>query len=205
MLAQSPRRAMPDLILASSSPYRRALLERLGLPFEAVSPDIDETPRAGEASEALALRLAAAKAAKVAEARPDAVIIASDQVAVAEGPEGHALLGKPGNRANAIAQLNRLSGSTARFLTSLCVRQPDGGEQLEVQTTEVRFRMLGPREITRYVDRDRPFDCAGAFRSEGLGIALFEHIEGNDPNALIGLPLILLCQMLRRANFDPLA
>ena len=196
---------MTDLILASSSPYRRALLERLGLPFEAVSPNIDETPRAGEATEALALRLAAAKAAKVAEARPDAVIIASDQVAVAEGQEGYALLGKPGGRAKAIAQLTRLSGGRARFLTGLCVREPGGQEQLEVETTEVRFRTLEPGEITRYVDRDTPFDCAGAFRSEGLGIALFERIKGNDPNALVGLPLILLCHMLRRVNFDPLA
>ena len=196
---------MTELILASSSPYRRSLLDRLGLPFEALSPDIDETPHPGEAAEALVLRLAAAKAAKIAEARPHAVIIASDQVAVAGGSQGGAILGKPGDRAGAIAQLTRLSGHRARFLTSLCVRQPNGSQQLDAETTEVHFRELGDREIAHYVDRDAPFDCAGAFRSEGLGIALFKRIDGNDPNALIGLPLIRLCDMLRCAGFDPLA
>ena len=195
---------MTELILASSSPYRRTLLERLGLPFEALSPDIDETPLPGEAAEALVLRLAAAKAAKIAEARPNAVIIASDQVALADGPQGGAMLGKPGGRAGAIAQLTRLSGRRARFLTSLCVRQPNGSQQLEAETTDVHFRTLSGQEIANYVDRDAPFDCAGAFRSEALGIALFQRIEGEDPNALIGLPLIRLCEMLRRAGFDPL-
>lgn len=196
---------MTPLILASSSPYRRTLLERLGLPFEALSPDIDETPHPDEAAEALVLRLAAAKAAKVAEARPGAVIIASDQVAVADGPQGGAILGKPGDRAGAIAQLTRLSGRRARFLTSLCVREPNGGQQLEAETTDVHFRTLSDPEIARYVDREAPFDCAGAFRAEGLGIALFKGIEGNDPNALIGLPLIRLCEMLRRIGMDPLS
>lgn len=196
---------MTELILASSSPYRRALLERLGLPFEALSPDIDETRHPGEAAEALVVRLAAAKAAKIAPARPNAVIIASDQVAMANGPQDDAILGKPGDRAGATAQLTRLSGLRARFLTSLCVRQPNGSQQLEVETTDVHFRTLSDREIARYVDRDAPFDCAGAFRSEGLGIALFKRIDGNDPNALVGLPLIRLCRMLRGAGLDPLA
>ena len=196
---------MTELILASSSAYRRALLERLGLPFEALSPGIDETPHPGEAAEALVLRLAAAKAAKIAAARPAAVIIASDQVAVADGPQGSAMLGKPGDGAGAIAQLTRLSGRWARFLTSLCVREPGGRLQLETETTRVRFRRLSNPEIVRYVDHEAPFDCAGSFRSEGLGIALFKRIKGDDPNALIGLPLIRLCRMLRRAGLDPLA
>ncbi len=195
---------MTPLILASSSPYRRALLERLGLPFEALSPDIDETPHPDEAAEALVLRLAAAKAAKIAAARPNAIIIASDQAAVANGPEGGAILGKPGHGAGAIAQLTRLSGRWARFLTSLCVREPNGDQQLETEITQVHFRTLSNAEIVRYVARDAPLDCAGSFRSEGLGIALFKRIEGEDPNALIGLPLIRLCRMLRQAGVDPL-
>jgi len=199
-----PAHAMTELILASSSPYRRALLERLGLPFEALSPDIDETPHPGEAAEALVRRLATAKAAKIAEAHPNAVIIASDQVAVTDGPQGSAILGKPGDGAGAIAQLTCLSGHWARFLTSLCVREPSGSQQLETETTQVHFRTLSNQEIAHYVEREAPFDCAGSFRSEGLGIALFERIEGNDPNALIGLPLIRLCRMLRQAGMDPL-
>ena len=195
---------MTELILASSSPYRRILLERLGLPFESLSPDIDETPHANETAEALVRRLAAAKAARVAQDRPGAIIIASDQVAVADGPDGSAILGKPGDRAGAIAQLTRLSGGEAQFLTSLCVRQPSGRQQLETETTQVHFRTLSNPEITHYVAREAPFDCAGSFRSEGLGIALFKGIEGNDPNALIGLPLIRLCRMLRHAGMDPL-
>ncbi len=195
---------MTQLVLASSSPYRRTLLERLGLPFEALSPDIDETPHPGEAAEALVLRLATAKAAKVAAARPNAIIIASDQAAVAAGPEDGAMLGKPGHGAGAVAQLTRLSGRWARFLTSLCVREPNGGQQLETEITQVHFRTLSRDEIGRYVARDAPLDCAGSFRSEGLGIALFKRIEGDDPNALIGLPLIRLCRMLRQAGVDPL-
>ena len=195
---------MSQLILASSSPYRRTLLERLGLPFEALSPNIDETPHPGEAAKALVLRLATAKAAKIAEARPNATIIASDQAAVADSPEGGAILGKPRHSAGAIAQLSRLSGRRARFLTSLCVREPNGSQQLETEVTQVHFRRLDNDEIARYVARDAPLDCAGSFRSEGLGIALFKRIEGDDPNALIGLPLIRLCRMLRQAGVDPL-
>ena len=193
-------------MLASSSRYRRTLLGRLGLPFEALSPDIDESSRPGESAQDLVLRLATAKAAKIAAARPNAVIIASDQVAVADGSQDGegAVLGKPGDRAGAIAQLTRLSGRRARFLTSLCVREPKGREQLDAVATRVHFRTLSRREITNYVDRETPFDCAGSFRSEGLGIALFERIEGDDPNALIGLPLIRLCDMLRRIGLDPL-
>ena len=197
-------RAMTELILASCSRYRRELLERLGLPFGVLNPDIDETPHPDETAEALVIRLAAAKAARIAAVRPEAIIIASDQVAVVDDPQGSAILGKPGGRAGAIAQLARLSGRRARFLTSLCVREPSGGQQIEAETTEVLFRTLSHREIAGYVDRDRPFDCAGSFRSEGLGIALFKRIEGNDPNALIGLPLIRLCHMLRRVGLDPL-
>ncbi len=195
---------MTELILASSSPYRRILLERLGLPFLALSPDIDETPYPGETAAALVQRLAAAKAAKIADGRPKAVVIASDQVAVADGTDGRVILGKPGDAPSAVAQLTRLSGRRVLFLTSLCVREPSGSEQLETESTHVHFRELRKEEIVRYVELETPFDCAGSFRSEGLGIALFNRIEGDDPNALIGLPLIRLCRMLRQAGLDPL-
>lgn len=220
---------MPELILASSSRYRQALLKRLGLSFRALRPDIDESPLPGEAATALVERLAAAKAAKVAATVADersdgigqaalvdpgndrrlpgkpAVIIGSDQVAVVDGPQGERVLGKPGNRAEAIAQLGVQSGREVRFLTSLCVRDADGGEQLATETTRVTFRSLSAVEIAAYVDRERPFDCCGAFRSEGLGLALTQRIEATDPNALIGLPLIRLCAMLRQLGLDPLA
>ncbi len=198
------RPIMPELILASSSRYRRALLGRLGLPFRALAADIDESPLPGEAAEALVERLAAAKAAKVAATVAGAIVIGSDQVAAVDGPTGERILGKPDDRSKAVAQLGVLSGREARFLTSLCVRDADGGEQLATETTHVRFKNLCAAEITSYIDREQPFDCCGAFRSEGLGVALTQRIEAADPNALIGLPLIRLCAMLRRVGQDPL-
>ena len=208
---------MPELILASSSRYRQELLRRLGLPFRVVSPDIDESPRPGEAAAALVERLAAAKAAKVGARLGEGVVVASDQVAVVAGPEGERILGKPGGRAKAIAQLAELSGREVYFLTSLCVREWVGGsggsgagarhagsEQLATETTLVQFRNLSAAEIERYVEQDQPFDCCGAFRSEGLGTSLLQRIESSDPSALVGLPLIRLCAMLRRVGLNPL-
>ena len=206
---------MPELILASSSRYRQELLRRLGLPFRVVSPDIDESPRPGEAAAALVERLAAAKAAKVAARLGEGVVVASDQVAVVAGPEGERILGKPGGRAKAIAQLAELSGREVYFLTSLCVREwvgggsgggtrHAGGEQLATETTLVQFRNLSAAEIERYVEQDQPFDCCGAFRSEGLGASLLQGSKSADPTALVGLPLIRLCAMLRRVGLNPL-
>lgn len=188
---------MRDLVLASSSRYRAALLARLELPFRAVAPAIDETPQDGEAPAALVLRLARQKAAAVAAECPRALIIGSDQVAVC----ADRVLGKPGSEAGAREQLALLSGTTVQFLTGLCLLDAASDtSQSTLVETRVRFRTLDPAEIADYVHREQPLDCAGAFKSEGLGIALFEAIEGDDPNALIGLPLIALCQMLRRAG-----
>lgn len=188
---------MKALVLASSSPYRAELLGRLGLPFLTDSPDIDETPAPGEDPSALVGRLARAKAAAVAERQPDALVIGSDQVAVCAAQ----VLGKPGTAARARDQLATLSGNTVTFLTGLCLLDATSGTaQLEVVATPVRFRRLGSAEIADYVRRERPLDCAGAFKSEGLGIALFESIGGEDPTALIGLPLIALCRMLAGAG-----
>ena len=199
---------MPELILASSSRYRRELLRRLGLPFRVLRPDIDESPLPGETAAVLVERLAAGKAAKVGDGLGEGVVVASDQVAVVDGPQGERILGKPGGRAEAVAQLAELSGREVCFLTSLCVRAWVGGsgdsEQLATETTLVRFRRLSAAEIERYVDQEQPFDCCGAFRSEGLGAALLQSIETADPSALIGLPLIRLCAMLRRVGLNPL-
>lgn len=197
---------MRKLILASSSPYRAQLLARLEIPFEAFSPDVDEHPRTGETPEQLVSRLALTKARALVSRHPDALIIGSDQVAVpTEAAEGAALLGKPGTAARAREQLARLSGRSVIFLTGLCLLDAASGQdQTRVVTTRVQFRPLDAREIERYVAREQPLDCAGAFKSEGLGIALFEAIEGDDPNALVGLPLIELCRMLGRAGVDVL-
>ena len=189
------------LILASSSKYRRALLARLGLPFEVAVPDIDESASPGEAPDQLVTRLAEAKARAVVNAEPDAIVIGSDQVAVSDG----AMLGKPGQRERAIAQLQDLSGRRVQFLTSVCVIGPKVEPRVEVEVSTVSFRRLTLSEITTYVDRERPFDCAGSFKSEGLGIALFESLGGDDPNALVGLPLLRLCRMLRAVGLDPLS
>jgi septum formation protein len=183
----------PRLILASTSPYRRALLERLGIDFGIVTPQVDETPQAGEAPAALARRLARAKALAVAETVPHAVVIGSDQVADLDGEP----VNKPGTHSAAVAQLRRLAGRTVRFHTALCVmrRVPERSVD-EVVTTTVRYRMLDDAAIERYLLRERPYDCAGSTKVEGLGIVLTDGILGSDPTALVGLPLIALTRHL---------
>jgi len=191
-----------ELVLASSSRYRRELLARLGVPFEHQSPAIDETPASGETPREMVLRLARAKAARVAVDRPSALIVGSDQTAV--GPDGE--LGKPGTPARAVAALQGLSGQSVSFLTALVLLDArSGDEQHHVDETVVHFRVLATSEIIQYVEREQPLDCAGAIKSEGLGVALLERIDNADPTALIGLPLIELCRMLRTAGFDPLS
>ena len=192
---------MPDLVLASSSRWRRQLLERLGLPFSCASPDIDETPRADETPQALVHRLALSKASRLAEAYPAHLIIGSDQVAVFDGE----ILGKPGDAATARANLARFSGRRVHFITGLALLDSaHGRHQVSHATYDVVFRRLSEAEIANYVAREQPFDSAGSFRMEGLGISLFEKLEGDDPSTLIGLPLIRLCAMLREAGLDPL-
>ena len=192
---------MPRLVLASGSRWRRQLLDRLALPYAWESPDIDETPRPGETPESLVHRLALAKAERLATTHPDHLIIGADQVALFEGE----ILGKPGSEAAARAQLARFSGRRVRFLTGLAlIDTGHGRHRVCHESHEVVFRRLDEREIATYVARERPLDCAGSFRMEGLGITLFERLEGEDPNTLIGLPLIRLCAMLREAGLDPL-
>ncbi len=186
------------LILASTSLYRRQLLKRLGVRFSVAAPATDETPLPGESPHALVKRLARAKAAAIAQSNPDAWVIGSDQAAV----RGRAILGKPLNRSGCVEQLRASSGRRVRFLTAVCLirsRQPKPLEAID--TTWVNFRELDDDSIERYVDTEKPFDCAGGFKSEGLGITLFESIESRDPTALIGLPLIAVSQLLRTAGF----
>jgi len=189
--------AMPRLILASTSIYRRDLLARLRLPFETVRPEVDEIALPGETPLELARRLATAKAVAVAERHEDAWVIGSDQVAELDGTA----LGKPGARDAAIAQLTAMSGRAVRFRTGVCVLRAGEAPRTVVDTTTVRFRMLTAIEIQRYVDAEQPFDCAGSFKSEGLGISLFAAIETIDPTALVGLPLIATAALLREAGF----
>lgn len=188
--------AAPTLVLASASPYRRALLERLQLPFRQRPADVDETPRPDETPAELVRRLARSKAEAVARAQPGAVVIGSDQVAV----RGEEILGKPGDAATAVDQLTRSAGRHVEFLTAVCVLGPGGDAEPEehIDITRVVFRPLAADEIERYVERERPFDCAGSFRAEALGITLFERIDSQDPTGLIGLPLIWLAGALRR-------
>lgn len=182
-----------QLILASSSPYRKELLHRLGLPFITITPQADETPLPGESPEALVARLASAKAHAVAHQHPDALIIGSDQVAVLENQ----ILGKPGNHDNAAAQLGNASGKRVEFLTGLCLLNGATRRmQVNVIPFAVVFRVLSAAQIDNYLRREQPYNCAGSFKSEGLGIALFDKLEGEDPTALVGLPLISLVQML---------
>ena len=192
---------MTELILASTSRYRAELLRKLGLSFQTRAPGVDEARLAGESPTALVTRLAQAKARAVAPEAGAALIIGSDQVAVC----GDRILGKPGTELAARAQLAALSGREVEFLTSLCLLDTRTDQlQVTVVTTLVQFRNLSDAQIANYVRREQPLDCAGSFKSEGLGIALFEAIEGPDPNALIGLPLIELCRMLRNAGVDVL-
>lgn len=185
------------LVLASSSPFRRELLARLGLPFTTHAPAIDEAPLPGEAGIDLARRLAALKARAVATREDNALVIGSDQVALREGT----LLGKPGTAAQAVEQLLAAAGKAVRFYTGLCLLDvASGREQLDVVEYAVHFRSLSRAEAERYVAREQPLNCAGSFKSEGLGIVLFERLVGDDPTSLIGLPLIRLSQMLRAEN-----
>jgi septum formation protein len=186
------------LLLASTSVYRRELLTRLGLPFDVARPDTDETPQPGEAPAALAQRLAVAKAAAVAAQHPQAWVIGSDQVAEFDGRP----IGKPGGRDGALAQLAAMSGREVRFVTGLCVSRHEQAPLTALDITVVRFRQLSGAEIERYVDAEQPYDCAGSFKSEGLGIALFDAIESSDPTALIGLPLIATARLLREAGYS---
>lgn len=189
----------PDLILASSSPYRRLLLERLEIPFATATPDIDESPLPGEAPETMVLRLAEAKARRVAVDHPGALIIGSDQIAVLDGR----IIGKPGSHEVAVAQLLASSERTVPFLTSLCVLNAATGRvQLDVATTQVTFRRLDRAMVEGYVARERPFACAGAIQVEKLGITLLDRIDSDDPTALIGLPLIRLARMLEAEGID---
>lgn len=188
---------MRALILASTSRYRAELLRKLGLEFTARAPGVDETPQPGEPPEQLVRRLSEAKARAVAAGAGAALVIGSDQIAVCDGRT----LGKPGTPERAQEQLAALSGREVVFLTGLCLLDTaTDTAQTAVDTTRVRFRSLTAAEIADYVAREQPLDCAGSFKSEGLGIALFEAIQGEDPNALIGLPLIELCRMLRAAG-----
>ena len=185
------------LILASSSIYRQQLLQRLRLPFTAVSPDIDETPRPAEHAADTALRLAEQKARALAGRFPDALIIGSDQVAILNGEA----ISKPGNHANAVQQLTAASGRSVFFHTALCLLNSGNAEvQTKIASNEVKFRRLTAEQIERYLRAETPYDCAGSAKCEGLGIALIESIRGDDPNALIGLPLIELTTMLMRAG-----
>ena len=192
---------MTRLVLASGSRWRRQLLDRLEIPYAWQSPDIDETPHPDETPTALVHRLALTKAQTLAEAWPDHLIIGSDQVALFEGE----ILGKPADEAAARRQLARFSGHRVRFLTGLALVDTRRGQhRVTHERYDVVFRDLDEGEIARYVEREKPLECAGSFRMEGLGIALFEKLEGDDPNTLIGLPLIRLCALLREAGLDPL-
>jgi septum formation protein len=185
------------LILGSTSPYRRELLQRLRLPFEVVRPEVDETPHAGELPVALAQRLAMEKALAVARQHPQAVVIGSDQVADLNGEP----LGKPGTHERAVAQLQRMRGHTVVFQTAVAVVCIDSGfaEQALAQVN-VQFRNLSDEAIETYLHAEQPYDCAGSAKSEGLGIALLEQIDNQDPSALVGLPLIHTCRLLRAAG-----
>jgi len=185
---------MRRLVLASTSPFRRELLGRLGLPFEVAAPNIDESRLPGESPEALVLRLSEAKARAVAAQLPDGLVIGSDQAAVIDGE----VLGKPGNREGAIEQLTRASGRRVTFLTGLSLVDATSRRAHTLcEHFHVYFRTLSAEQIARYVDREEPFNCAGSFKSEGYGITLFDRLEGDDPNALVGLPLIRLVDLLR--------
>ena len=198
--------AVPQLILASTSRYRRQLLDRLGLRYTVEKPGVDETAHAGEAPAAMSERLARAKAAAISMRYPDAWVIGSDQVCERDG----IAIGKSGDHATATAQLTMASGKTLRFHTAVCLQrgpiqpnsiQPNSIQHVHRDCTEVAFRTLDAAEIERYLRAEQPYDCAGSFKCEGLGISLFERIVNEDPTALIGLPLIALAKMLRAAGF----
>ncbi|MFP4610186.1 MAG: Maf family protein [Thiohalophilus sp.] len=186
------------LVLASTSPFRKAILEKFGVPFETASPKVDETAQAGESAGQLVRRLAEAKARAVAEQFPEALIIGSDQVAVID----NTILGKPGSHDRAIEQLRAASGQTVTFLTGLCLYNSRTDHvRCDVVPFKVHFRQLDDSQIENYLQKEQPYNCAGSFKSEGLGIVLFDKLEGDDPNTLIGLPLIRLISMLEQEGF----
>lgn len=192
---------MQQLILGSSSPFRAEILSKLGLPFIQVSPDIDESSLNGEQPEQLVQRLSEQKAYKIAESHPNALIIGSDQVAVLDGK----VLGKPGNYENAMKQLMAASGKTVIFLTGLALfNSQTKNIQSVVEIFEVEFKALSTSQIAFYLRQEQPYQCAGSFKSEGLGISLFAKLNGNDPNSLIGLPLIRLISLLKAEGIDVL-
>jgi len=198
MMTETPTPHTPTLILGSSSRYRKAMLERLRLPFDTVAPEVDETPQPHETPQALALRLALAKARAVAAQHPHATVIGSDQVADLHGQP----LGKPGHHARAVEQLRQMSGQTVRFHTALSVVcMTKGFEQTELAVVSVQFRQLHDDEIERYLRAEQPYDCAGSAKSEGLGISLLARIDSDDPTALVGLPLIRTARLLREAGW----
>jgi len=196
-LFREPASAMPStplpLLLASSSPARRALLKKLGLPFAIASPEIDESAHPGENAEALVMRLSQAKAQALADTHPDTLIIGSDQVLTLDND----ILGKPGSHDRAREQLERLSGRTVTFHTGLCLLNTRTRHcQITAEPFEVSFRHLNPEQIERYLLADQPYGCAGSFKAEALGITLFQRLQGRDPNSLIGLPLMALVDFL---------
>lgn len=203
MTVESARPSDPiaarPLVLGSTSPYRRELLNRLRLPFAVAAPDVDESPGAGERPRDLALRLALAKARDVAGRFPHSVVIGSDQVADLDGTP----LGKPGDHERAVAQLRQMRGRSVIFQTAVAVVcRASGFEQVDLAAVKVRFRALDDEAIEAYLRAEQPYDCAGSARSEGLGIALLEAIDSDDPTALVGLPLIRTCRMLRAAGIE---
>ena len=184
-----------QLVLASTSPFRKSVLEKLGLPFDCHAPEVDEAPQPGETPAQLVERLSIAKAQAVAAHLQQGLVIGSDQVAVIDDE----ILGKPGNHENAVGQLERAAGKTVTFLTGLAlVNAESGAIQAEVVPFKVVFRQLTQPQIVNYLNAEQPYNCAGSFKSEGLGIALFDRLEGDDPNTLIGLPLIRLIRMLEK-------
>ncbi len=196
---QAPTPAIRPLILGSTSSYRRELLQRLQIPFDVAAPNIDETPLHGESPQLLAERLALSKARAVASAFPQAVVIGSDQVADLNGLP----LGKPGNHERAVIQLRQMRGQTVIFQTAVAVVCMESGfEQSSLAAVRVKFRDLSDDEIENYLRSEQPYDCAGSAKSEGLGIALLEFIESDDPTALVGLPLIRTCKLLRAAGVN---
>jgi len=191
---------LPNLVLASSSPWRRQVLDKLGLPYRGKHPDIDETPLLAEAPADLVARLALEKAQAIAPTFKDALVIGSDQVAVLEGQ----IIGKPGTHARARRQLQMAAGRTLSFLTGLCLLNTTTGRaQRAVVPYHVHFRPLSEQLIEGYLQQEQPYDCAGSFKSEAGGIVLVERLEGDDPNALIGLPLIRLVRMLEQEGVNP--
>lgn len=190
---------LPRIVLGSSSKYRKELLLRLRIPFDVITPEIDETPHAGETPEATALRLAQEKAKEIASKMPNSLIIGSDQVATLNGEQ----IGKPGNHENALLQLQKMRGNKVIFHTALCLldnRKDPAELQIENVQTFVTFRNLSDSELDSYLKIEQPYDCAGSAKNEGLGITIIEKIESTDPTALTGLPLIALTTMLRRAG-----